>query len=193
MKTLFVSIGHNRGKNLIKTSSGKWIKSAYPDTWASGNGTTEFAVTKVIVDSLVANGLTGIKVVKVPEGLNLGERTAWINSQLPNYPEPFALEFHLDSAIPTAKGASVWYNDSNAYTMNEGKQFLAKYTEITWLSSRHVNSDKTNRHGDLGFVSNTKCASLLIELGFISNATELSVIRSTWLNGVIQWIYAMNS
>ncbi len=182
MKTLFLSIGHNWGKNGNAVDQG-----------ATGNGTTEAQVTKKIVDAIVQQGLTGIKVVKVPEGLNLVQRIAWINAQLPKNPESFALEFHLDAGPATAKGASVWYNDANTYTMNEGKQFLAKYTEITGLTSRHVNSDTTDRLWQLGFVSQCKCASLLIELGFITNATELNVIKTTWLKGVIQWIYAMNS
>lgn len=30
--------------------------------------------------------------------------------------EPFAIEFHMDSGVSSAEGASVWYNDDNAFT-----------------------------------------------------------------------------
>lgn len=192
MKTIILSLGHNRGRNYVKGTMG-WIKSKYEDKGASGNGTTEFDVTKAIIDEVVRIGIPGVNIVKVPELLNLEERIKWVNGQFAKYPEPLAMEFHLDSASALAKGASVWYNDTNQYTMGEGKKFLAKYTEVTGLTSRHVNSDKTNRLGDLGFVSEIKCASLLVELGFISNKDELWAIRSKGVDAVIKSIVALKS
>jgi len=131
--------------------------------------------------------------VKVPEGLNLDERITWINKNLAKYPEAFAMEFHMDSATPAATGATVFYNDANTYTQNEGKQFLAEYTRITGLKSRHVLSDTISRHGQLGFVSQVKCASLLIEMGFISNKNDLATVRQKGADAIIAGVNAMNA
>lgn len=195
MKTIFLACGHNRGFPLV-FKNGKWVKSTYPDIGAIGNNSTELEVTKPIVDEIVRKGVPGCVVIKVPEGLNIQERVQWINERVANvsvYPEAFAFEFHLDSGPETAKGASVWYNDDNRYTLAEGKQFLAEYTNITGLTSRHVNSDKTNRHGDLGFVSTCKCASLLVELGFITNKNELNTIRAKGVEAIIAGFVKMNA
>lgn len=134
-----------------------------------------------------------MQLVKVPEGLSLAQRIAWINKNLAKYPEPFAIEFHMDSAAPAATGATVFFNDANAYTQNEGKQFLAEYTRVTGLKSRHVKSDTTSRHGQLGFVSEVKCASLLIETGFISNKNDLATVRQKGAEAIIAGVNAMNS
>lgn len=182
MKTLFLSIGHNWGKN------GKAI-----DQGAAGNGTTEAIEAKKLVDAVISKGIPGVAIVKVPEGLNLLERISWVNSHIGKLVEPFAMEIHLDSGPATAQGASAWYNDANQYTMNEGKQFLAEYTRVTGLTSRHVNSDTTDRLGQLGFVSQIKCAALLIELGFISNPKELATIRAKAIDAFISGVKAMNA
>jgi hypothetical protein len=104
MKTLFLSIGHNDGKNWVQ-KLGKWVKSLIGDKGAVGNGTSEYAVVKAVVDAIKLKGnISGVQyIIKVPEGLNLDERIKWINANIAKYPEPFAFEFHLDSATPTAR------------------------------------------------------------------------------------------
>lgn len=177
---LIMSVGHDWGKN--------WNAI---DTGANANGTNEATEVNNIIDAIIKKGIPGVTIVKVPLSLNLPQRIGWINTNLYKWKEPFAIEFHEDSLNATAEGASVWYNDDNAFTFMEWKKFLQKYTEFTWIKSRHVNSDTTNRHWQLGFVSEVKCASLLIELGFISNPKELKVIREKAVNGIIEWIKNM--
>lgn len=188
MKTLFLSIWHNWGKN---------SKNGIPDQGANGKDTTEAKEVKKIVDAIMEKGIPGVKLIKVPEGYNLAQRIRWINSSLNypgNVPEPFAIEFHMDSAgVATASWASVWYNDTNWYTEAEGRQFLAEYTNVTGLPSRRVNSDLTNRHGQLGFVSQVKCASLLIELGFITNPKDLATVREKAVQAIVSGISKMNA
>lgn len=191
MKTIFLSIGHNGWHNWVKRWLA-WVKSIYKDYGANGNWTSEYAVTKSIIDEIIKKWVPGCTLIKVREWLNLEERIAWINARYQKVQEPFAFEFHLDSAVPTAGGASVWYRNGNTFTMAEWKQFLAEFTNITGLKSRHVNADVLNRWGKLGFVRQTKCASLLIELGFISNPTELATIKNKWADAIIKWFIAMN-
>lgn len=130
MKTLFLSIGHNWGNG---------------DQGAAANGTTEAAEVKKIIDAIIKQGIPGVNLIKVPEKLTLAQRVSWINKNLAGKIEPFAMEFHLDAAGVTARGASVWYAAQNTYTPNEGRQFLQKYTEVTGLTSRRVNPDSQNR------------------------------------------------
>lgn len=179
MKTLFLSIWHN------------WWNW---DQWAVAQWTTEAIEAKKIVDGIISKWIAGVVLIKVPEKLNLIQRIAWINKECKKYQEPFAMEFHFDSnAKPEPKWASVWYNDDNQYTSSEWKQFLAEYTKVTGISSRHVNSDKKNRLWDLWFVSQVRCASLLIELWFLSNKWDLETVRLKWVWAVISGIIAMNN
>lgn len=183
MKTLILSVWH-----------AWWGNWKAIDTGANANWTNEATEVNHIVDQIKQKGIPGISIVKVPLSLNLLERIKWINANLSKFPEPFAIEFHMDSSTnKTAKWASVRYNDENSFTKWEWGQFLMEYTRLTGFTSRHVNSDKTNRHWDLGFVSEVKCASLLIELGFISNPTELESMRTKSVDAIIKSIQYMNN
>ena len=176
-KTIFLSIWHD------------WWKW---DQWAVGNWTTEAIEAKKIVDGVIAKGVPWIKLVKVPEWLTLVQRIDWINKQILLAPEPFALEFHLDSWPKTARWASVWYCGGNEYTPIEWKQFLATFTRVTGEPSRHVNPDTADRLGRLGFVRDVKCAALLVELWFISNTKDLETIRTKAIEWVRAGIFEMN-
>lgn len=178
-KTIFLSVWHN------------W---ANWDTGANANWTNEALEVSKIIDQIIKIWIPGVTFVKLPINLDLRARITRINRRLVWVSEPFALEFHMDSSNnQTAKGASVRYNDDNSFTQWEGKQFLMEYTRITWLTSRHVNSDTDNRHGQLWFVSQVKCASLLIELWFISNQTELATMRKKAVDWTIGGIKNMLS
>jgi hypothetical protein len=52
MKTLFLSIGHDWGNG---------------DQGATAFGTTEAKESKKIIDSIVAKGIPGVAIIKVPE------------------------------------------------------------------------------------------------------------------------------
>lgn len=182
MKTLILSCGHNWAKNWNAIDKG-----------ASANNTNEATEVNLIIEAIIKKGIPWVNIVKVPLSIDLPSRIKWINSNISKFTEPFAIEFHMDSFNSTSQGASVWYNDDNAFTRWEGWQFLAEYTRVTGLKSRHVNSDTTNRHWQLWFVSEVKCASLLIELGFISNPTELKVMREKAVEWIIKGVINMNS
>lgn len=86
MRTLFLSIGHNLGQNFPFRPK---------DQGAVGNNTTEFVEAKKVVDGIIAKGIPGVNLRKVPEGLNLSQRVSWINKNCVN--GDVALEFHLDA------------------------------------------------------------------------------------------------
>lgn len=86
MRQVFLSIGHNLGKRLPWTT---------PDRGATGNGTDEFAISKLVIDQIMAKWDGNAKLIKVPEGLNLDQRIRWINKYSAD--GDIAIEFHLDS------------------------------------------------------------------------------------------------
>lgn len=180
MRNLFLSKGHDLGQNYPF-----WPK----DQGATGNGTTEFAEVKKVVDGIASVWIPGVNLIVVPEGLNLSQRCKWINQRCVD--GDVCLEFHLDAWPATARGASVWYMAGSSYAQNEGVQFLQQYTSVTGLPSRHVNPDTADRLWRLGFVRDTKPMALLIELGFVSNSIDLQVIRSTGIVAAISSIKKM--
>lgn len=178
MKNLFLSIGHDFAKS---------------DQWAQWFWKTEAQITKKLIDSIIIKWIPWIILIKVPEWLTLSQRCNWINTHLTWKQEPFAIELHLDAWPNTAKWASAWYCDWNEYIHTEWWQFLQAYTQVTWEPSRHVNPDTADRLWRLWFVRDTKCASLLIELWFITNYSEQQTIINKWVDWIIAGINAMNN
>lgn len=173
MQKIAFGIGHNFAK---------WDKGA------SGNGTTEADVTKMIIDTIIKRGISGFQVVKCPEGLDIPGRNKWVNSQV-NLSAYF--ELHLDSATPQATGCCVYYVGGNEWAKNEAIQYQRAYTTVTGLHSRWVNADTTNRWGRLGAIRDNNVFSLLMELGFISNSEDLAIIRAKGIDGIISGIRNM--
>lgn len=174
MRHIFLSIGHNKGKRLPWTT---------PDQGAVGNGTTEFLVSKMIVDGVISAYKGQDQLIKVPEGLNLNQRVAFINKNAVD--GDICIEFHLDSASETASGCSTWYYTGADYAMNKARNFQMEYTRVNGMKGRGVHGDTTNRLGRLGFIRDTKPVALLFEMGFISNKTDLDLIRAKGVESVV--------
>ena len=123
MINIALAIGHNFekvGKNI--------------DRGASGQGTTEADITKKIIDTIIARGIHGFNIVKVPEKLGIDARNKWVNERADHLQAYF--EFHLDSATPLATGATTWYVSGNTWAAGEAKQFQMEYTRVTGLKGR---------------------------------------------------------
>lgn len=181
MRTIFLSCGHNLGKNTPF--------SIYRDSGATGNGTTEYAEVKKVVAKVATSGIPGVRFVIVPEGLNLSQRIAYINKN--SVDGDVCLEFHLDAGPATARGTSTWYMTGSKYAADKGKLFLAEYTNVTGLPSRHVRPDIENRLKRLAFVQDTKPLALLLELGFVTNSQDLGIIREKGAYATVSGIRKM--
>jgi N-acetylmuramoyl-L-alanine amidase len=175
MRHVFLSIGHNRGRRLPWTTA---------DEGASGNGTTEFLVTRMIVDEVLAKYRGELALIKVPEGLNLNQRVAFINKNAVD--GDICIEFHLDSSPDrTIEGCSTWYYTGSDFAMKKARDFQMEYTRVTGIRGRGVHGDTTNRLGRLGFVRDTKPLALLFEQGFITNISDLGTIREKGSNAIV--------
>lgn len=118
--------------------------------------------------------IQGVEFVKVPEGLGIAERCKWVNSQ--NLDALF--EFHLDSATPTATGSSIFYVDGNSWAKTQAEKMSVAYSNSTGLRNRGAKPDTSTRFKRLGAIRDVKIFAILVELGFISNATDLATIRA---------------
>lgn len=180
MNTIFLAIGHNFAK---KSAGGS------PDRGASANNVTEADTTKKIIDTIVAKGIPGFNVVKVPEGLDIKGRNAWINARAGV--NQVYIELHLDAAQQKAQGCKTFFLSGNTWAEGEARQFQMEYTRVTGIKGRGVAGDKTNRWGRLGAIRDIKIFGLLVELGFITNPTDLDTIQKKGVDGVIAGIKAM--
>lgn len=178
MYDIALAIGHNFEK------SGRAI-----DRGAVGGGTSEADTTKKIIDAIVKRGIPGFNIIKVPEGLGIDARNKWVNDRKSTLEAYF--EFHLDSAVASATGVTTYFVDGNKWAEGEARQFQMEYTRITGLKGRGVKSDAENRWGRLGAIHDIKVFWLLMELGFISNPTDLKTIQTKGVEAIIAGIQKM--
>lgn len=172
-----LAIGHNFALQNGRT----------PDEGASGNGTTEAKLTQGVINALVS-GMCYQKYefIKVPEKLTIQQRGQWIRDNK-NTIDAF-FEFHLDSASPSATGSTVFYTQGYDWAKEQAGKFATAYANHVWLRNRGAKPDTATRHGQLGILragSGAGIFSLLIELGFISNANDLKKIRRDAVGGII--------
>lgn len=86
-----------------------------------------------------------------------------------------AIELHLDSATPTANGASIWYDDAQPWNRGFGEILLNNYCTLMDIKNRGAFPDNQNRHKRLGFTETGK--SYVMEMGFITNKNDLKKIK----------------
>lgn len=159
------------------------------DRGAVGGNTTEADTTKKIVDAIIAKGIPGFEIVKVPESLDIKGRNKWVNDRANTLQAYF--ELHLDSATPTATGVTTFFREGNDWARGEATQYQQEYTRITGLPGRGVRSDRTTRFGRLGAIRDIKIFGLLMELGFISNPTDLKTVQAKGVEAVTAGIIKM--
>jgi len=160
---IFISCGHNNAK--------QYAWSLYRDQGASSGGNTEYQITRKIANELKKfPSEHGTELVYVPEWLNLSQRVAFINKYAVD--GDMCIELHLDSATPQAEGCTTYFMTGSRYAEDKARLFQQEYTRITGIKGRWVKGDTTNRWGRLGFVRDTKCLALLLEMGFITNTAD---------------------
>lgn len=134
-------------------------------------------MAKGVVDGLIKRGIPGFSLVKVPEGLSIAQRNAWVNARAGTLHAYF--EFHMNAAAdPKATGVETFYVSGNSWAMGEARQYQMAFTRVTGLKGRGVKGDTQTAHKRLGAIRDIRIFGLLMELGFLTNPGDLRIVRA---------------
>lgn len=167
MGRIFISAGHGGGEN------------AMADPGAVAGGTTEAKEMILLRDLIVAELRSrNLEVLAVPDNLNRDETIAWINAR--HIQSDVALEIHADAFFdPAVRGTSVYYIANNEQRKADAEQLLlALLRRVPQLVNRGAKPDSTAAVGSLGFCRRVISPSLLMEVGFLTNAEDLFLIQN---------------
>jgi N-acetylmuramoyl-L-alanine amidase len=163
MRTVFVSMGHNKARA---------YKIGPMDLGAAHNGETEFKYVEKVAVELKKLSIPNVALVFVPVGLGIDARVKWINARSKD--GDAVIELHMDSGPTSASGCTTFFFAGSDYAQAKAKLFQMEYTRITGLPGRGVKPDTATRFGRLGIIRDTRPLCLLLEMGFLTNE------RSDW-------------
>ncbi|ESA37192.1 cell wall hydrolase autolysin [Leptolyngbya sp. Heron Island J] len=167
MAQIFISAGHGGFENGIT------------DTGAKVDGITEaqemISIRDLIVPELRSRGL---KVLSVPDDLSLQDSISWINAR--NRNGDIALEIHLGAFQNTnVRGATAYYIASNeARKAHADLMLLALLRRVPQLPSLGGKPDTAAGMGRLAFCRQVAPPSILMELGYLTNDRDRSLLLS---------------
>lgn len=124
-----------------------------------------------------------IQVVRVgiDEAMTLRDKVQMINDICDMHSvkngDAYAIDLHMNSAGRNASGVETWYNGGERNSKQFAKTIQEALVSSTGFRNRGIKNDEKNRHGRLGFVSDTRAISVLPELGFITNDLDARLIR----------------
>jgi len=167
MGKIFISAGHGG------------FEGSFRDPGAIVGGTTEavelIATRDLIVAELKSRGLA----VEAPgDDLSLIGTVDWINARATR--KDVALEIHMDafSNVET-RGASAFFISNNSDRKRQADFLLnSLIRRVPELPNRGSKPDTNAGVGRLGFCRDISCPSLLMEVGFISNPSDLRLIQT---------------
>ena len=110
----------------------------------------------------------------VPDNLNLRKTIDWINERAKRLDDGIAFALHINAG--GGHGAEVWYYKDNNFSKELGQEILDSYTKKVGMRSRGVKSSSTSSFKTLGFVDQTNCWAILIEMGFIGNKEDMAIV-----------------
>lgn len=162
MVRIFLSAGHGGG-----------------DPGAIAGGTTESEELIKTRDAVVQEMRSrGLKVLWIPDTLNLKQTISWINDH--SRRGDVALEIHADAFSNTSvRGASIYYIDENEQRKADAELVLRALLEaVPDLPSRGAKPDTATGVGRLGFCRQVDIPSLLLELGFLTNPQDRTLLQT---------------
>jgi N-acetylmuramoyl-L-alanine amidase len=184
MAQIFLSAGHGG------------FEDGSIDPGAINGSTTEAEEMKQTRD-LIEKELNSrsFAVLSVPDHLSLRETIAWINNRANR--GDVAVEIHADSATPNARGASAFFIAGNNERQADADILLTALLSGVGGVIKHgtgVKPDTEANVGSLGFCRKVVVPSVLMELGFVTNTQDLSLLQTKRQNfaeaistGLIQW------
>ena len=175
MGQIFISAGHGGFENGIRD-----VGTVVP-------GTTEsqemIQLRDLILPELRARGFD---VLSVPDDLSLSQSIIWINSRARS--GAIALEIHADAFRSSSiRGASVYHISQNLERKGQAELLLlALLRRVPQLPSRGVKSDTQTGIGRLAFCRQVAPASLLMQVGYLSNDRCTQESRSVQITMALQ-------
>lgn len=183
MGRIFVSAGHD-----------------IRDPGAVVRGTTEAKEMMLTRDKLVSLLQSrGEEVLSVPDSLDLRGTIRWINERAIR--GDIALDLHGNAANGSVRGTECFFIDGNNERKKQAEQFLDDLLEAVpelHISgkprSRGAKSDTLSQHRRLAFCRDISVSSLLIELCFLDNPSDLALLQNHrerfvlgLANGLVNW------
>jgi hypothetical protein len=167
MAQIFISAAHGGFENGVL------------DPGAIVPGTTEAAemirLRDLIVPELRSRGFT---VLAVPDDLSAAQTLDWINSRC--RATDVALEIQAGAFNdPAVRGALAYFIANNETRRTHAELImLALLRRVPQMTSRGVRPDTASGFGSLAFTRNIICPSLIMEVGFLTNAQDLALIQN---------------
>ncbi|NMG06085.1 N-acetylmuramoyl-L-alanine amidase [Brasilonema sp. UFV-L1] len=167
MGRIFISAAHG----------GKEIRGTDPGSIAGG--TTE-AKEMILLRDLIVSELRArnFEVLAVPDELSAQQTILWINSRARQ--KDVAIEIHADAASTVSvRGASVFYITNNDERRSHAELLLVGLLRrVPQLANRGVKPDSTSSLGRLVFCRQTAIPSLLMQVGFLSNPDDRTLLQT---------------
>ncbi len=167
MAQIFISAGHGGFENGIQ------------DLGAKVEDITE-AQEMIRIRDLIVPELRsrGFQVLSVPDDLSLQQSITWINARTRT--GDIALEIHVGAFQNTAvRGATAYYIASNSARKSHAElMLLALLRRVPQLPSRGAKPDTAAGMGRLAFCRQVAPPSILMELGYLTNERDRSMLLS---------------
>jgi hypothetical protein len=114
----------------------------------------------------------------IPDSLDLKQTIYWINDN--SRRGDIALEIHADAFGNTnVRGASIYYIESNQQRQTDAELVLQGLLKaVPGLPSRGAKPDTSTGVGSLGFCRQVDIPSMLMELGFLTNPSDRSLLQT---------------
>ncbi|HCF27936.1 MAG TPA: cell wall hydrolase, partial [Cyanobacteria bacterium UBA11049] len=167
MGRIFISAAHG-GK-----------EAAGIDPGSVAGGTTEAREMILLRDLIVTEMRSrSFEILAVPDDLSAQQTIAWINSR--GRRGDVAIEIHADAASsPSVSGASVFYIANNDERKNNADLLLmGLLRRVPQLQNRGVKPDTNAGVGSLTFCRQPTIPSLLMQVGFLSNPGDRSLLQN---------------
>jgi hypothetical protein len=167
MGRIFISAGHGG------------IEQGGRDPGSIVGNTTE-AQEMILLRDLVVPELRsrGFEVLSVPDDLSASQTIGWINSRARS--GDVALEIHADAfSNPDVRGATAFYIANNTERKTQAEMLLyALVRRLPQLPNRGAKPDTATGIGSVSFCRDTILPSVLIEVGFLSNPDDRSLLQN---------------
>ncbi len=167
MGRIFISAGHGG------------LENGRTDPGAIVAGTTE-AQEMIELRDLIVPELRSrsFETLFVPDDLSLVQSIDWINGR--SRPGDIAIEIHADAfSNTTVRGASAFYIANNDDRRGHAELLLiALIRRVPQLPNRGAKPDTAAGVGSLAFCRNVTLPSLLLEVGFLTNPEDRSLLQN---------------